>query len=234
MINCLGRLAIGFACFVAPLSVNAQASDSEEVLARELYFEERGDKRRALWTADPMLAQHPVIFRALRAESLQKVRLPAECDGEQTCVREIRDERIHAGQRLLSTFKTTDEFLGGAHGSVSVADGLYDLKTNRRIRFGNLFTSWKSAKPLIQAKVCESLLRLRKGSECPDADELAYGLRELDEVPLGGPANAFEIRMSDYALGSYAAGRETLLVWIDRGLYELIKPEYRADFRVQD
>ncbi len=233
--NPIGLGALALLCVGVPLAASAQPPASGEVLARELYFEERGPNRRALWTADPMIARHPVIFRALRAEALRETPLTEDCSEGLPCNRYRRDELSYSGSRLMSIFTTVDQFLGGAHGNVGVSDGLYDLSTNREVRFGDLFTSWDRAKPLLQAKICDALRQVREsmeGIECPQADEVAYGLTEAGEIPIGRAASGFEVRMSDYALGSYAAGREELFITLDQPLYDLIKPEYRADFRV--
>lgn len=237
MRNWLGRAALAAICLSAPVVAQAQQRASGEVLARELYFEERGPNRRALWTADAMIARYPEIFRALRAEGIAAARLGDDCSEQLPCHRTIHHEFSFSGSRLLSVLVTTDQFLGGAHGAFGVADGIYDLRTGRRIRFGDLFTSWSRARPLLQAKICEALRAVREnmeGIQCPQAGELAYGLNESGEIPIGGPASGFEVRTSDYALGSYAAGRETLFIMLDRPLYNLIKPEYRVDFRVAD
>ena len=236
MRNWLGRAALAAICLAAPVVAQAQQRSSGEVLARELYFEERGPNRRALWTADAMIARYPEIFRALRAEGIAAARLGDECLAQLPCHRTIHHEFSFSGSRLLSVLVTTDQFLGGAHGAVGVTDAIYDVRSGRRIRFGDLFTSWSRARPLLQAKICENLRAVREnmeGIECPRADDLAFGLHE-SEIPIGGPASGFEVRTSDYALGSYAAGRETLFIMLDRPLYNLIKPEYRADFRVAD
>ncbi len=229
---------LGLACVATPVALSAQPQGNDPVLASELYFEERGPNRRALWTADAMIARYPAIFRAMRAQALRDVRFADdECYPSLPCHRTMSDELAFAGTRLLSTFSTTDQFLGGAHGAFGVSDGLYDLRTNMQLRFGDLFTSWSRAKPLVQAKICEALRQVRENMEgitCPDADELAFGLSETGSIPIGGPANGIEVQMSDYALGSYAAGRETLFILLDQPLYDLIKPEYRADFRVVD
>jgi hypothetical protein len=230
------RIRFGLAAIWLATPVMAQAQQSE-VLARELYFEERGPNRRALWTADAMIARHPEIFRALRAEGIAAARLGDDCSESLPCHRTIRHEYSFSGSRLLAVLVTTDQFLGGAHGAFGVEDRIYDLRTGRRIRFGDLFTSWNRARPLLQAKICEALRVVRdnmEGIECPRAADLAYGLNEGGEIPIGGPASGFEVRMSDYALGSYAAGRENLFIMLDRPLYNLIKREYRADFQVAD
>ena len=227
---------LGLACVATPVALSAQPQGNDPVLASELYFEERGPNRRALWTADAMIARYPAIFRAMRAQALREVRFADDdCLPTLPCHRTMTDEFVFAGSRLLSTFSTTDQYLGGAHGAVGVSDGIYDLRSNRRIRFSELFTNWGRAKPLIQAKICEALRQVREnmeGIECPDADELAFGLSEAGSIPIGGPASGFEVQMSDYALGSYAAGRETLFIMLDRPLLDLIKPEYRVDFQV--
>lgn len=231
------KMLLAAACVLTPITVSAQPRPSGEVLARELFFEERGPNRRALWTADAMIALHPVIFRSIRARALRDVRLGDDCSDTLPCYRTITDELSYSGTRLLSVFTTIDQFLGGAHGAVGVADGIYDLRTNRKLRFGDLFTSWDRAKPLLQAKICESLRQVREnmeGIECPSPDDVAFGLSETGEIPVGRAASGFEVQMSDYALGSYAAGRETLFIMLDQPLYDLIKPEYRADFRVGD
>lgn len=228
---------LGLACVTAPAVSSAQPPASGEILARELYHEERGPDRRALWTADAMIARHPEIFRALRAQALRELPLTEDCSVQLPCNRYMKDELSYSGSRLVSVFSTIDQFLGGAHGAVGVSDAIYDLRTNRRIRFGDLFTNWTRAKALLQPKICESLSQMREsmeGIECPDADSLAYGLTEAGEIPIGRAASGFEVRMSDYALGSYAAGREDLWITLDQPLYDLIKPEYRADFRVAE
>lgn len=227
--------ALGLVAAALPVAANAQPASSGEVLARELYFEERGPNRMATWTADPRIAQHAVIFRAIRAQALREAPLGDDCSDNLPCSRQMTDELSHSGTRLVSIFQTTDQFLGGAHGNVGVSDAIYDLRTNQRVRFGDLFTNWARAKALLQPKICESLRQMREsmdGIECPDADTLAFGLTEAGEIPVGRAASGFEVRMSDYALGSYAAGREDLWVTLDQPLYNLIKPEYRADFRV--
>lgn len=234
---------LGLACVAAPVAANmqargqAQAQASGEVLARDLYHEQRGRDRLELWEADARLARYPVIFRAIRASGLREVRLGSDCSPNLPCNRNIHDEFVYAGTRLLSTFSSIDQFTGGAHGSFGVSDGIYDLRTNRKIRFGDLFTSWSRAKPLLQTKICEALRQVRpeaEGISCPDADTLAFGLTEVGDIPVGGPASGFEVRMSDYAMGSYAAGREDLYITLDRPIYNLIKPEYRGDFRVAE
>lgn len=228
---------LGLACVAAPVALSAQPRGAGEVLASELYFEERGPNQRALWTADPMIARYPEIFRALRTQNMREVRLGDSCTPSMPCHRTIKDEFVFGGTRLVSVFTTLDQFTGGAHGSFGVSDAIYDLRGNRKIRFGDLFTDWNRAKPLIAAKVCETLRQIREnmeGIECPNADDLAYGLSEAGNIPVGGPASGFEVRMSDYALGSYAAGREDLFIMLDRPLYELIKPEYRGDFRLDE
>jgi hypothetical protein len=236
--KCKRALALfGLVCVAGPGVLSAQPRVSGEILARELYHEERGPNRRALWTADAMIARHPIIFRALRAQALRELPLTEDCSAQLPCNRYMKDELSYSGSRLVSIFSTTDQFLGGAHGAVGVSDAIYDLRTNRRIRFRDLFTNWARAKALLQPKICESLRQMREnmeGIECPDADSLAFGLTEAGEIPIGRAASGFEVRMSDYALGSYAAGREDLWVTLDRPLYNLIKAEYRADFRVGD
>lgn len=229
--------AIALVCIAIPVAAGAQSPGSGEVLARELYLEERGPDRLATWTADARIARHPVIFRQLRARAVREVPFGDDCSPRLPCSRTMTDELSYSGTRLVSIFSTTDQFLGGAHGAVGVSDAIFDLRTNRRLRFGDLFTDWGRAKPLIQAKICESLRQAREnmeGIECPDADSVAYGLTEANEIPVGRAASGFEVQMSDYALGSYAAGRETLWVMLDQQLYDLIKPEYRVDFRVGD
>ena len=233
----LGPALLAATCLSVPAIALAQQRPSGEVLARELYFEERGPNRRALWTADAMIARYPAIFRALRAEGIAAARLGDDCSAQLPCHRTVRHEFSFSGSRLLSVLVTTDQFLGGAHGAFGVQDAIYDLRTGRRIRFGDLFTSWSRARPLLQAKICEALRVVREnmeGIQCPQAGEVAYGLNESGEIPIGGPASGFEVRMSDYALGSYAAGRENFFIMLDRPLYNLIKPEYRADFQVAD
>lgn len=228
---------LGLACIAAPLGLSAQPRTSGEVLARELYHEIRGPNRYALWTADAMIARHPVILRGLRARAMRELPLTEDCSPQLPCNRYMKDELSYSGTRLVSIFSTTDQFLGGAHGAVGVSDAIYDLRTNRRVRFGDLFTNWTRARALIQPKICESLRQMREnmeGIECPEVDGLAFGLTETGDIPIGRAATGFEVRMSDYALGSYAAGREDLWITLDRALYNLIKPEYRVDFRVPD
>lgn len=205
-----------------------------ELLARELVFQEKGEGRRSVWTADPLLAGQPEIVRALRAEGVPAVRLTEEdCSEPLPCYHEIHARHAYTGTRLTSIFVEDESFTGGAHGAFAVSDWIYDRARHRRIRFADLFTSWQRAKPVLQARICSALREAREDMTdltCPPIDELAMSFSESPEFPVGGPAHGFEARTSDYQLGYYAAGRETLRVQIDAAILALIKPDYRGDF----
>lgn len=224
------------AALAAAAPSQGEAQQARPLLAEELVFEQRAPRRRSLWTADPLLARYPEIVRALRREALPEVRLSADdCVDTMPCYRSIRHELSFAGERLVSIFAETSAYLGGAHGGSSAADFIWDRAQRRRIRFGDLFTSWPAARPLLQTRVCEALRSMREGElrECPNVDELAFGLSDRSEIPVGGPATAIEVRTSDYQLGSYADGRETAWVEMDAALLALVRPEYRGEFSLE-
>lgn len=233
----MAGMVAGMLCGTASATGAPAQEATGEVLARELFFEERGPNHRSLWTADPLLARHPAILRDLRREGVSEAGLADSCSPPLPCYRTARQELAYDGTTLLSIFSSVDQFTGGAHGAFGVEDRLYDLRTGRRIRFGDIFTSWPAARPLLQAKVCAALRETRSEhglAECPDVTEIAFGLSESGEIPVGGLATGFEVRTSDYQLGSYADGRETVWITLDPALLALIKPAYRADFRVPD
>lgn len=213
---------------VLPAAAMAQPLATGEVMARELFFEERRADGVAEWEADAEIGRFPAIFRALRVEAQRDLLAPREdCDGN--CVRRGKLEFVFAGSRLLSLFSATWK---GAYEQTEyvVADRIYDLRTGTRIRFADLFISWESARALIQAKICREMREMpdHMGEECPDADRVAYGL-------FGGPESrigSLEVRLTGYWMqpGNHW---DSLSVPIDRPLFDLIKPEYHADFRAR-
>lgn len=207
------------------------------LLASELVWEERAPRRRAMWTADPRLARFPEIVRALRLASIPEVRLSSEdCTETMPCYRNLQHQMSYGGDRLVTIFAELDTYLGGAHGGSAASDFVWDLAQRKRIRFGDIFTSWAAVRPLLQSRVCESLRIAREGElrECPNVDELALGLADSSEMPVGGRASAIEVRTSDYQLGSYADGRQTVWVDMDAELLGLVRPEYRGEFTLPE
>lgn len=209
-----------------------------EVRAQDLYFEEHAANRRSLWSASPLLSRFPDFLRALRAEALPEVRLTADdCVETLPCHSSLRHELGFAGERLVSVLAEFDGFHGGAHGLHGSSGHLWDRQLGRVIAFRDLFTSWEQARPLLQRKLCEDLRSRRPDNpeiECPSIDEVAIGLSDHTGIPTGGRADSFEVRTSDYQLGSYADGRETLWIEADVGVLALVKPEYRGEFRTYD
>jgi hypothetical protein len=231
----LGLCAIAGSVIAFTPAVSAQPR-SGPVLASELFFEDRGPNRLGLWTADALLSRHPAILRTLRAEGVRAARLPAdECSASLPCNRILRDEYMFSGTRLLSIFSTVSQFTGGAHGSYGVAHRIFDLRTGRRLQLRDLFTNWRTAQPLLQTRVCAALREKRPETgiaECPSVNDIAFALAEASEIPVGGRATGFNVRTSDYQLASYADGTEEAFITLDAQLLALIKPEYRADFRL--
>lgn len=207
------------------------------LLASELSFERRGDRRRTIWTADPLLASYPQIVRALRAEALAQIRPRTdECAARIACFRSLRDELAMDGTRLISIFRESNQYLDSAHSVSGATDWLYDKTARRRIRFADLFRSWNAARPLLQQRFCRGLAQARPSQvgaiTCPDLQYLAFGLSVDRELPVGRRATAIEVRTSDYALGGFTFGRETVWIAIDRTLLDMIRPDYRGDFEV--
>jgi len=204
------------------------------LLASDLFFEEHKGNRRSLWSASPLLSRYPLLLRALREAALPEVRLTAEdCVETVPCHSSINHELTFAGDRLITVFGEYDGFHGGAHGSHSVSGHVWDRQLGRMIRVQDLFVDWARAEPILQAKFCENLRARRSENpdiECPPIADVAVGLSDQSGIPIGGRAYAFELRTSDYQLGSYADGRET--VWIDAepDVLALVKPEYRGEF----
>jgi hypothetical protein len=208
------------------------------LLASEMSFEQRGDRRRAVWTADPLLASYPEVVRALRAEALPQVRpRTEECSARLACFRSLRDELALDGPRLLSIFRESNQYLDSAHSVSWATDWIYDKTARRRIRFGDLFRSWSAARLVLQQRFCRALAEARTGRAgpeitCPELRYLAFGLSADRELPVGRRATAIEMRTSDYALGGFAFGRETVWIGVDRTILDMIRPEYRGDFEV--
>ena len=89
----------------------------------------------------------------------------------------------------------------------------------------------------MQQRFCRALAEARTGQDgaevtCPELRFLAFGLVADRELPVGRRATGIEMRTSDYALGAYALGRETVLIAVDRTILDMIRPEYRGDFEV--
>ena len=234
------KQALQLALIAASMAGGASAATAQPrasaVLATELFFEDRGPARFGQWTADALLARHPAILRTLRSEGVRAARLPADvCSPDLPCNRILHDEFMFSGSRLLSVLSSTSQFTGGAHGSYGVADRIFDLRTGRRLQFRDLFTNWRTTQPVLQAKVCAALREQRPDdgiAECPAVTDIAFALGEFGEIPVGGPATGFQVRTSDYQLGSYADGTAEANVMLDAQLLGMIKPEYRGDFRI--
>lgn len=211
---------------------SAASAHDPRLPASDLFFEESSAMRRTVWTVDPLLARFPDIVRALRADSLPEARLSADdCVETMPCYRSIRHERAFAGERLVSIFTEQEGYYGGAHGGSSAAHLVWDRAAGRWIAFGDIFRSWPEARALLQERFCTILDEMRDDQvECAPLDEVALGLRQDPELLVGQRARAVEIRTSDYQLGSYAQGRETVRIPVDEPLLALIRPEYRGDF----
>jgi hypothetical protein len=215
----------------------AQAPAPRPLLASELVWEERAPRRRASWAADPMLAPYPEIVRWLRRRSVPAVREDVfRCEGMVPCYQSIRHELAFAGTRLVSIFAERRASLGGSHAASEPTSIVWDRARRAPIRFGDIFVSWQRARPLLQTRLCAALVHARpdETNECPAIDEVALGLADGAEAPVGGPASAFEARTGDYQLGSKAAGRETVFIDVDPELLALVRPEYRAEFALPD
>jgi hypothetical protein len=222
---------------LALLAAAALAPAPRPLLATDLMWEERAPRRRASWSADPMLAPYPEIVRWLRRRSVPAVREDVfRCEGRVPCYQSIRHELAFGGARLVSIFAERRAYLGGSHAANEPTSIVWDRARRAPIRFGNIFVSWERARPLLQTRLCAALVHARpdESNECPAIDEVALGLGDGAEVPVGGPASAFEARTSDYQLGSHAAGRETVFIGVDPELLALVRPEYRAEFAVAD
>lgn len=213
---------------VTPVSAMAQPQAPEEVMARELHFEESRADGFADWEADAEIGRFPTIFRALRAEAQRDLLAPRD-DCDENCVRRGKLDFVFAGSRLLSLFSAT--WKGGYEQTeYVVVDRIYDMRTGTRISLADLFISWDRARTLIQSGICREMRELpdHMGEACPDADRVAFGL-------FGGPESrigSFEVRLTGYWTqpGDY---RDSLSVPVDRALYDLIRPEYQGDFRAR-
>jgi hypothetical protein len=229
-----GMLALGLFLGLAAAQPAPLSGPPPPVLANDLFFEEHVANRRSLWSASPLLSRYPRLLRILREEALPEVRLTADdCVETMPCHSSIHHELTFAGTRLITVFGEYDGFHGGAHGSHSASGHVWDRQLGRMIRFQDLFVDWARAEPILQAKFCESLRSRRAESphiECPAIADVAIGLSDRTGIPTGGRAYSFELRTSDYQLGSYADGRET--VWIDAepDVLALVKPDYRVEF----
>ena len=196
------------------------------------------------WKADSDLLEYPDLLRALRKQGISSVRFTedecADSSWGASCSKEAEDELTFAGRTIVSVKTTEDEDLGGAHPAGGVSDFLWDRVENKRLLFGNIFTSWSAVRPILQAKLCQGIKdefskRETPGDpseagddpQCPNVQDVALTLSRAES---GNQSDLIWADTSDYQLGSYAAARVTVGIDIDQSIYNLIKPQYRADF----
>ncbi len=154
------------------------------------------------------------------------------CDEGMDCWDDTTVEVMFKGGRLLSSLVRQDQYLGGAHGVVYVGDYQFDLLTKERLRFGDLFQSWPSVRPVLQRVFCQNLQRNREPDgleiECPNIEETALVLAR-GEGNSTGKATRIVVYTSDYQLGSYVAGRASVPIIIDKVIYDQLKSQYQSE-----
>ena len=178
------------------------------------------------YKADPKIASFAGIASDLNASALQilKPDPDTDCTRDSECFQSVVDEVEFSSPVLVSVRRTTDQFLGGAHGSASVSD--FNYLNGKQVRFGELFSSWTDAKSIIQKQFCERLLNSQPrevtggdGYSCPNIDDTALNLSG------SGNVSSISIATSDYQLGYYAAGRAHEMIPLTPELVGLLRPE---------
>ena len=205
----------------------------DQLLASDLVYLKQQHGWKKTLKIDSWLTFHPDLVRHLRSERVRTMEEGRwDCRFDDGCF-ETSDFRLaYDGTRLVSIVEEHTLHGGGAHPITGVTDYLYDLEAHERIRFGDLFTSWSKARPLIQEAFCTSLQWDYEDVEkCPDVQQQAISLASMEETD---KAPGFTVETQDYALGYYAAGRATIYIQVNQQILAVIKPEYRSQFEDPD
>lgn len=217
------------ALLIAACSADSAPQQGESLAASELtYFSKQSGWTHSL-TIDPWLAPRPELVRSIRAGYVAATSDgQGDCGSAANCSNSSDFKVLHDGRALVSLINEENIDGGGAHPVTTASDYLYDTAAQKRIRFGDIFLSWSKARSQIQSLFCENLRQIRDQlQECPDVQKQAIALVSF---PLNGPVSAFLVQTQDYALGSYADGRESVRIEISQPLLALIRQEYRRDF----
>lgn len=220
---------LGLALIAAMQLAACDTQAEDQLLASDLVYLKQQHGWKKTIRIDSWLTFHPDLVRHLRSERIRTMEEGRwDCRFDEGCF-ETSDFRLaYDGTRLVSIVEEQTLHGGGAHPITGVTDYLYDLEAHERIRFGDLFTSWSKARPLIQEAFCASLhSSYEEAEECPDVQQQAISLASLPETD---KATGFTVETQDYALGYYAAGRATVYIELNRQIQELIKPEYLSEF----
>lgn len=222
---CAGMLMLMTGC-----SSNPAPERSKDLLATELTYSQQKAGWTHTLTIDPWLASRPELVRAIRAEYTAAAGKGYEsCSSELGCSDTTTFQVAHSGPRLVSLLQENDIDGGGAHPITRVGDYLFDVSARKKVRFGDIFSSWTNVRPLIQSAFCANLRATHEGlSKCPDVQGQAI---TLFSTPMSGKVTAMLVSTQDYALGSYADGRESVRVEVSRAIYEQLREEYRNDFQ---
>jgi hypothetical protein len=221
------RIALAAALLVSGCS--AKANDA--LLASELTWSQEKDGWSKSLEFSPWLAEHRDLVRRIRAERIAEMTgdedgtCDAAADGSPTCQRSWTYTLRYSGKRLISLIAEGQLDTGGAHPTGGYSDYLFDVEADQKIRFGDLFTSWADIRPLLQRSFCAQLRERNAEYTCPPVEKQALALSGG-----AGKASSITVETQDYALGSYADGRETIYVPLAQDMLSLIKPEYRGEF----
>lgn len=194
---------------------------AQELLATDLTHRVVQDNFVFTLEIDPWLARYPNIVREIRNEEIASIS-SEDCSPSLPCYSASSWELGYGGTRLVSLINTSSSYYGGAHGVMYAADRTFDLETGEAIRFGDVFSSWSAAQPLLQKRWCESM---SKHSNCPAIEKQALAF-EGDASGISG----VRVQTSDYAFGSYAEGSDEAFLFFSPELVALVKPEYQPSF----
>lgn len=217
----------------AILLSSCQAKAEDRLLASELiYFKQEGGWTKSI-QIDPWLAPRPDLVRHLRSERIKTMEDGAEeCPVDWGCEESSEFRLYHRGERLVSIVEHQSRDGGGAHPITGFADYLYDLERGERIRFGDLFVSWDTARPVLQRAFCAQLRsEYPHAEECPAIEEQAISIMSSSSP---GKAGSFMIDTQDYALGYYAAGRAEVHIDLNPRVHSMLRREYQGEFEVTD
>ena len=220
---------------VAALLVGAcDAKANDGLLASELtWSESKGGWTRSI-EFSPWLADRPDLVRRIRTERIAALTSDtgAECEpfsagGTPACEDTWTYAVHYDGKRLVSLSAENTFDGGGAHPITGVSDYLYDVETGEKLRFGDLFISWERVRPLLQQQFCQEVHNQNSQYACPAIEKQAVALMSSGS---SAAVSAFLVETQDYALGSYADGRETISIGLSPAVLSLIKPEFRGEF----
>lgn len=181
-------------------------------------------------------------FRTRTTKMARTTQRDARHDGipyrQESAIREW--EVVTETPRLLSLSGETYRFTGGAHGNTTLEALIWDKARNVRIDPRTMFDSPAALQRVLGDGWCDWLKRERRrrlgqdiGSDdifpCPKIAALTPLLGSSDRRAV----DRIGLVAGQYVAGSYAEGMYEMTVPVTPALLAIVRPEWRAAFRVQ-